>query len=227
MVNRCNVLSYADHSPGCHGTPLPAQRAKCRRPCIEEAASLEMGMPLLKGHSQSRAAMPGSAASVPPSPLPPRLLSGNPHPGAEDTDLVTPEREKGWTERASLSESPGLCSQRASGPGLVGNWALRLKTGFHLLCLLCPLRTLGNNIPFLMVHFVTEALFSFPCLPKAAQSNRTGVPTEGGRSCPAGPWLPRPGLSALQFLVLHPPSTSRNRVARGCPAGAEAARSLR
>lgn len=57
VVNRCNVLSYADHSPGCHGTPLPAQRAKCRRPCIDEAASLEMGMPLLKGHSQSHTAM--------------------------------------------------------------------------------------------------------------------------------------------------------------------------
>lgn len=51
-MNRCNVLSYADHSPSCYGTPLPAPGTKCRRSGVDAAASLEMGMPLLKGRGQ-------------------------------------------------------------------------------------------------------------------------------------------------------------------------------
>lgn len=60
------------------------------------------------------------------------------------------------------------------GPGGV-------EVKFHLLCLSCPLRTLGNNIPFLTGPFCSpRTLFSFPCLPKVAQSNGTGCVKERG-----------------------------------------------
>lgn len=53
VLNSSNVLSYADHSSSCHGTPLPAERARCRTSLIDVIASLEMGMPPLKGLASS------------------------------------------------------------------------------------------------------------------------------------------------------------------------------
>lgn len=53
VLNSSNALSYADHSSSCHGTPLPAERARCRTSLIDVIASLEMGMPPLKGLASS------------------------------------------------------------------------------------------------------------------------------------------------------------------------------